>query len=157
MPNLPLKIAALLLTPLVATPLFAQAVIPVRFPAGQTGTTISDSISGRDYKDYRLTLGAGQMFHVKMTTLRGSPYFNVIEPSGGDVAIFVGSTSGDEFSIRTSRAGPYTIRVYQMRASGRRGETAGYRLAVSARGGGMRPTHPNAPAHHPADAGRRAE
>lgn len=153
MSHLRLKFAVLLLTPLTAAPLFAQSVVPVRFPAGQIGTSITDSITGRDYKDYRLTLGVGQMFNVKMTTLRGSPYFNIIEPGGGDVALFVGSTSGAQFSGRTRAAGAYTIRVYQMRASGRRGETAGYRLTVSARGGeGTHTGHPNAPAHHPGDA-----
>ena len=59
-----------------------------------------------------------------------------MEPGAGSVAIFVGSNSGNQFEVRTGRAGVYTIRVYQMRATGRRGEIARYALSIAARGGG---------------------
>lgn len=133
-----------------SAPLWAQSVIPVQFPTGQSGTTITDRIVGRDYKDYRISLRAGQMLSVSMQTVRGSPYFNVVEPGAGDVAIYNSSINGPAFEGRTRMRGDYTVRVYQMRASERRGEVATYRLTIGARGSGM--SHPTAPAHHPADA-----
>lgn len=130
-------------------PLWAQAVIPVSFPTGQTGTTITDRIVGNDYKDYWINLRAGQVLSVNLRTLRGSPYFNIIEPNGGDVAIYVGSTSGPQTELRTNMTGNYTIRVYQMRATGRRGEVASYRLSIDANG---TVAHPHAPRHMAGDA-----
>lgn len=149
MKNIRLAFAAAMLIP-TSAPLWAQAVVPVRFPAGQTGTVVNDRIVGRQYKDYRIGLRAGQMLSVNMATLRGSPYFNIIEPGAGDVAIYVGSTSGANFEARTAKSGAYVVRVYQMRAAERRGEVAGYRLSIRATGGPA--AHPTAPAHHPADA-----
>lgn len=133
-----MRIASLLL-PLsiaLATPLAAQQVQNVEFPRGSTGTTVNGTIRGEQYIDYQIRLGAGQMFSVSMQGLGGSPYFNVMEPGAGSVAIFVGSNSGNQFEVRTGRAGVYTIRVYQMRATGRRGEIARYALSIAARGGG---------------------
>lgn len=144
-----LAFAATLMIPLSA-PLWAQAVVPVRFPAGQTGTVVTDRIVGRQFKDYRVNLRAGQMLSVNMATVRGSPYFNIIEPGAGDVAMFVGSTSGSDFEVRTRMSGGYVVRVYQMRADERRGAIAAYRLSIGATGGAA--VHPTAPAHHPADA-----
>ena len=133
-----------------AVPVLAQQVVPVAFPAGQAGTTITDTIAGRQYKDYRVNLRAGQRLSVQLTTLRGSPYFNVIEPNAGDVAVYIGSTSGPQADLRTSKSGNYVIRVYQMRNEERRGTLARYYLTINARGGGS--THPGAPSHASGDA-----
>ena len=152
MNRLTLAIAAAVLVPAASAPLWAQQVIPVRFPAGSTGTTFNGHIQGRQFKDYRIGLRAGQMLSVNMNTLRGNPYFNVMEPGQTSVAIFVGSTSGSQMEVRTSKTGNYTIRVYQMRNDERRGAAADYRMTISARGGGMGMGHPNAPSHHPGDA-----
>ncbi|QNM83732.1 hypothetical protein H8M03_05270 [Sphingomonas sabuli] len=143
-------------TALVPAAAFAQAVVPVHFPAGQSGTEITGSINGQEYKDYRINLRAGQMLSVRMATVSGSPNFNVMEPGQAEVAIYNSSTSGETMEVRTAKSGDYTIRVYQMRASGRRGEAAAYRLSVSA-GGGATATqlpshHAHAPAHRSADA-----
>jgi hypothetical protein len=148
-----LLLAAAVMTPLAAVPASTQSVSPVNFARGASSTTIEGSIRGDQYIDYRIAVRAGQMLRVNMTTVRGSPYFNVMEPGSSDVAIFVGSTSGADFEARTRMAGAYTVRVYQMRASGRRGEVAAYRLRMAAGGGGGGAgAHPDAPAHHPADA-----
>ncbi|OBV10580.1 hypothetical protein [Erythrobacter dokdonensis] len=121
---------------LAAAPVAAQRVEQVHFARGASGTTIDASIVGEEYIDYHLTLAAGQMLSVSLQDRGGSAYFNVIEPGAGNVAIYNSSTSGQTFEARTRMAGTYTIRVYQMRASGRRGERASYRLNISATGSG---------------------
>jgi len=120
----------------VAAPVQAQHVEPVHFARGATGTTIDGRIVGRDYIDYQLRLSAGQMLAVSLQDRQGTAYFNVIEPDAGDVAIYNSSTSGQQVEVRTSQSGVYTIRVYQPRAQGRRGERASYRLTISATGAG---------------------
>lgn len=121
---------------LTTAPSFAQQVQPVHFARGTTGTTIDGSIVGDRYIDYHLSLSAGQMLSVTIRATGGSPYFNVIEPNAGNVGIFNSSDSGDQFEARTARSGVYTIRVYQMRATARRGARASYRLVISATGSG---------------------
>lgn len=120
---------------LCSSPVLAQKVQDVEFSRGSTGTSITGSITGRNFIDYRIRLGVGQMFSVNMRVLGGTPYFNVLEPGSTVEAIFVGSRSGNQFEVRTGRAGVYTIRVYQMRSSERRGETARFTLNISARTG----------------------
>lgn len=131
-----LALALIPLSIVLAAPSAAQRVQDVTFARGTTGTTVNGTISGDQYVDYRIRLGAGQFLTVSLQGLGGSPYFNVMEPGSDGAAIFVGSNSGDRFEATTGRAGVYTIRVYQMRATGRRGEIARYALSVSARAGG---------------------
>lgn len=146
-----LCVAASLLTPVMATPLSAQAVERVHFRAGKSSTVITDRIVGRQYKDYRVGVRADQTLKVNLRQTAGTPYFNVLEPGSSDVAIFVGSTSGGEFEARTAKSGEYTVRVYQMRADERRGRTAAYHLSIAAfdavGGNGL-----GAPAHMRGDA-----
>jgi hypothetical protein len=63
-----------------------------------------------------------------------SAYFNVLPP-GTEVAMFVGSTSGNRFTAALPADGVYTIRVYLMRNAARRNETAQYTLEVGIAGG----------------------
>lgn len=49
--------------------------------------------------------------------------------------MFVGSTSGNRFDGALRASGDYRIRVYLMRAAGRRGEQTGYSLKVRVGGG----------------------
>ncbi len=146
-----LLIAAILLTPFASVPAWTQSVSAVNFARGASSTTINGSIRGDQFIDYRIVVRAGQMLRVNMITQRGSPYFNVLEPGSRDLAIFVGSTSGENFEARARVGGAYTVRVYQMRASGRRGEVAAYRLSIAAGGSGST-GNATAPAHHNGDA-----
>ena len=149
-PSFLLLATALALTPMA--PANAQSVVPVQFDRGASSTSINGVIRGRQYIDYRIVVRRGQQMSVALSPRRGSPYFNVIEPGAGDVAIFNSSTSGQRFSGMTQRSGAYTIRVYQMRASGRRGEVATYGLDISVSGGRPSAGHPHAPSHNGADA-----
>jgi len=144
-----IPLAATLMAPLAVTPAFAQQVQNLQFARGATGSTAAGSIRGDQYVDYRVTVLAGQRMNITLQPTRGSPYFNVLEPGSTDVAVYNSSMDGQRYGGTTARSGTYTIRVYQMRASGRRGEVASYRLTVSVSGaaaGGA------APSHRPADA-----
>lgn len=95
-------------------------------------------IRGPVTRDYVVGATAGQTMRVRLT---GSPNlnFNVLPPGSNDSAIFIGSTEGNSFAGTLSVSGAYKIRVYQMRASARRGEVGNFRLsvAVDGRGAGM--------------------
>lgn len=154
-----LAFAALLLTPTIAAPLAAQQVSPVQFQRGATSTVVSGTIVGRQYRDYTLSVRAGQDLSVAMAVTRGSPYFNVMAPGAGEVAVYNSSMGAQRWQGRAERTGVYTIRVYQMRASGRRGEAASYRLTMSAAGRGAmgggghgQASHPWAPSSPAGDA-----
>lgn len=147
-----LILAAALLAPVVAPAAYAQTVQPVEFARGTSSSTIHGAIRGNSYTDYRIVVRAGQRLSVTLTPVKGSPYFNVMEPGSQDVAIYNSSNSGQTYTGTTARNGAYTIRVYQMRAAGRRGETADFRLTLSVTGHGSATTHPSAPSHFPGDA-----
>jgi len=143
--------AAALISPIAASPALSQTVQPIEFARGTTSSTVHGAIRGNSYTDYRIVVRAGQQMSINLSPMKGSPYFNVMEPGSKDVAIFNSSTSGQSYTGTTARNGAYTIRVYQMRASGRRGEVADFRLTVSVTGRGAS-AHPSAPSHMPGDA-----
>lgn len=112
----------------------------VRFAKGASSSTIQGTLRGDKTIDYKLRARAGQNLSVTLKTSNGGNYFNVLPPRSNDVAIFVGSTSGNEFSAALPADGEYTIRVYLMRSAARRNELATYTLSVGITGaGGGRP------------------
>jgi hypothetical protein len=144
-----LPIAIAMMTPLAVTPVYAQEAKNIQFARGTTGSTVSGSINGDQYIDYRISVRAGQRMDINLQRTKGSPYLNVLEPGSNDVAVYNSSMNEQRYSGTTAKSGTYTIRVYQMRATARRGETASYRMTVSVTGaaaGAM------APSHRPADA-----
>ncbi len=123
----------------VTTTAVAQIVTTnVVFPRGAVATTLAGTIRGPVTRDYVVRANAGQTMRVRLT---GSPNlnFNVLPPGSNDSAIFIGSTEGNSFAGTLSVSGAYKIRVYQMRASARRGEVGNFRLsvAIDGRGAGM--------------------
>ena len=70
----------------------------LRFAKGASTTVTKGQIKGYQYVDYLLRGSAGQTLSVAMKTGNGANYFNVIAPGGGDVAMFIGSMSGERFS-----------------------------------------------------------
>jgi hypothetical protein len=144
-----IPLAVALMAPLVVTPAHAQQAQDIQFARGTTGSTVAGSIRGDQYIDYRMTVRAGQRINISLQPTKGSPYFNVLEPGSIDAAVYNSSVNGQRYNGTTARSGTYTIRVYQMRATGRRGETASYRMTVSVSGAAASGT---APSHRPADA-----
>jgi hypothetical protein len=87
----------------------------------------------------RLHAGAGQTLAVTFKPRSLSACFNVLPPGSKDVAIFVGSTSGNHFKNVLAADGVYTIRVYLMRSAARRHETSDYALTIRMEGKVLEP------------------
>ena len=107
---------------------------PVHFERGASSATLEGSLKGDKTIDYKLHVRAGQTMTVGMKTDNTANYFNVLPPGSEDVAVFVGSTGGNDWSGTLAADGEYTIRVYLMRSAARRNETAHYTLAVGITG-----------------------
>jgi hypothetical protein len=120
---------------LVTTPLVsAEGGIreqQVQFKKGESGATIKGSIKGDQNVDYKLRANAGQTMVVKFKPSNASAYFNVLPP-GSEEAIFIGSTSGNDFSGQLAASGEYTIRVYLMRNAARGAMRAPSTRSISA-------------------------
>lgn len=102
----------------------------VQFKPGTTSSTTQGSIKGYQIVDYVLNARQGQYINVSMATKHSGTYFNILEPGETDVAIFNGSTSGNQYEGTLSKNGDYKIRVYMMRSAARRNEVANYRLEM---------------------------
>ena len=106
----------------------------VRFAQGESSATTKGTIKGDRTIDYKLRAKAGQTMSVALKASNGANYFNVLPPGSKDVAIFVGSTGGNEWTGKLEADGEYTVRVYLMRSTARRGETSNYTLTVGITG-----------------------
>ncbi|MCL6261926.1 hypothetical protein [Craterilacuibacter sp. RT1T] len=106
----------------------------VQFAKGKSSATINDTIKGDLTIDYTLRARAGQTMSVKLATKNGANYFNVLPPGSNDEALFVGSSSGNEWTGVLPDEGEYKVRVYLMRSAARRNEVANYTLTVGITG-----------------------
>jgi hypothetical protein len=102
----------------------------VHFTPGTSGATFEGKIKGYEAVDYVLEASAGQQMNVSMGTDNPSSYFNILPPGESDAAMFIGSTSGNQFEGTLPKSGDYKIRVYMMRNAARRDEVANYRLEM---------------------------
>jgi len=108
----------------------------IRFAAGASSATVKGSITGDKTVDYKLGARAGQTMSVTLKTSNPSNYFNVLPP-GSESAVFIGSTSGNEWTGALEADGEYTVRVYLMRSAARRNAKANYTLTVGITGGSV--------------------
>jgi hypothetical protein len=122
----------LLATLLVSTTALAGDIRTerVHFHKGANSATVHGTIKGRETVDYVLGARKGQSMNVSMATDNGANYFNIIAPGKADEAMFVGSTSGNQFEGTLPANGDYKVRVYLMRSAARRDEAAKYRLEM---------------------------
>jgi hypothetical protein len=102
----------------------------VHFKPGTSSATIKGKIKGYETVDYVLEASKGQQMNVSMATKNGATYFNILAPGENEVAMFIGSTSGNQFEGALPKSGDYKIRVYMMRNAARRDEIANYRLEM---------------------------
>ena len=102
----------------------------VHFKHGATSAVVEDSIKGYQTVDYVLGARKGQSMNVSMATDNGANYFNILAPGENEVAMFTGSTSGNQFEGTLPANGDYKVRVYMMRSAARRDEVAKYRLEM---------------------------
>ncbi len=107
---------------------------PLQFAKGASSATVKGTLKGDKTIDYKLRAKAGQTMSVTLKTSNGANYFNVLPPGSTGEAIFVGSTSGNEWTGPLPADGEYTVRVYLMRSAARRNETANYTLTVGVTG-----------------------
>ena len=105
-----------------------QHAIP--FMPGATSATLKGTLKGDQTIDYQLRARAGQTLAVHFKPGNQSACFNILPP-GSEEALFIGSTSGNDFTGKLSADGTYTIRVYLMRSAARRNETTQYTLDVA--------------------------
>jgi hypothetical protein len=124
---------------------------PIQFAKGASSATVKGTIKGDQTVDYTVRARAGQTMSVKLDTRHTANYFNVLPPGSNDVAIFIGSTSGNDWSGALAADGEYTIRVYLMRSAARRNETAKYTMTVGIAGGAAA-SPPSAHVERPWDA-----
>jgi hypothetical protein len=118
----------------LSAPAVAQEKIPVQFAKGTSSATVKGTIKGDQYRDYLVNARAGQTMTVTLANPDGRAFFNVLPPGSADEAVFVGSSSGNSFRGGVPGNGNTTIRVYQMRATARRGEVANYTLTIGVAG-----------------------
>ena len=129
--RVPLLLAALIA--IATSPALARDEIrteKVEFKRGATSATINGKIRGYEVVDYVLEASKGQQMNVSMATDNLASYFNILAPGEENQAMFVGSTSGNQFEGGLPKSGAYKIRVYMMRSAARREEVANYRLEM---------------------------
>lgn len=108
----------------------------IQFERGASSAAVEGSITGYEIVDYLLGAREGQSMNVSMATNNGANYFNILAPGETEVAMFIGSTSGNQYEGVLPESGDYTIRVYMMRSAARRNEVANYRLEMIIATGG---------------------
>ena len=130
-----LALTLLLMTSFVALSRAADGIVTkrVQFARGASSATLKSALKGDAIHDYVLGAKAGQTMRVALKTGSTSAYFNVLPP-GSEDALFMGSTSGNQWSGTLPADGDYRVRVYLMRNAGRRNETATYTLSVGITG-----------------------
>jgi len=144
---------AILSAPLAIAALIAASVVPafaagdirterVQFKPGTSGATIEGRIKGYETVDYVLEAAKGQSMTVSIATDNASNYFNILAPGEDSVAMFIGSTSGNQFEGALRASGDYKIRVYLMRSAARRNEVANYRLEMVVTGAAEKTASP---------------
>lgn len=129
-----MKTSLLLFCLLGATPAFALAAdtvttVPVQFAKGASSTAIKGSFKGYDTVLYTLSAKAGQHMKVGLTG-SGNANFNLFAPGdkpGESTALGSGSV-GQDWSGALPASGTYSVQVYQMRASARRGTKVDYSI-----------------------------
>lgn len=107
----------------------------IEFAKGATSATVKGSIQGDQTIDYTLRAWAGQTLTASLKSSHRANYFNVLPPGSQGEAIFIGSTSGNEWRGTLEADGTYTLRVYLMRSAARRNERADFTLGVGIAGG----------------------
>ena len=110
------------------------SVVPVQFTKGAQSATVKGTFKGYDSINYTLVAKAGQTMTVSISG-SSNANFNIFAPGAvPGQAEALGTGNVDEIWQGTLPAsGKYTIQVYQMRASARRGEAVPHTLTVSIR------------------------
>ncbi|MEO0405737.1 MAG: hypothetical protein AAF289_00140 [Cyanobacteria bacterium P01_A01_bin.135] len=103
----------------------------IQFEPGANSAFVEDAITGYEIVDYVLDVQEGQSANISMATDNLANYFNILAPGETAEALFIGSTSGNQYEGTLPETGDYTVRVYLMRSAARRDEVANYRLEMN--------------------------
>jgi len=117
---------------LISAPAWADDIRSerVQFQKGANSANVQGTVTGYETVDYLLGARKGQSMNVSMATDNSANYFNIIAPGKSDEAMFIGSTSGNQYEGSLPASGDYKVRVYLMRSAARRDEVAKYRLEM---------------------------
>ena len=114
----------------------------VTFAAGADSIRLQGQLKGDQTVDYTLRAGAGQTLTVELKGSNLQNYFNVIA-AGSDSALFIGSTSGNNFRGLLPSDGDVRVRLYLMRPAARRQESSTYSLRIGISGTPLAPLPPS--------------
>lgn len=128
-----LVLAAAAMAVFAAAPEADRRVEAVQFAKDSSKAAVSGTLKGDQYVDYKVRGSAGQTLVVMLKPSNLQNYFNIHSP-GNDSAMFIGSTSGNQFKRILPNDGEYMVRVYLMRAAARRNETSNYTLNLALEG-----------------------
>lgn len=129
-----INIAVLAALALGAREVYGQSVSEVQFAPGASSAEVDGSITGDEYADFVLGAKAGQTMNAALTigesSGNGTAYFNILPPGSDNVAIYIGSSEGNEAEVALPADGDYKVRVYQMGDDRDSGKTTGFTIAV---------------------------
>lgn len=108
------------------------SVVPVQFAKGAQSATVKGTFKGYDSINYTLVAKAGQTMTVNISG-SSNANFNVFAPGAvpGQAEAMGTGYVDEKWQGTLPTSGKYTIQVYQMRASARRGEAVPHTLSVS--------------------------
>jgi hypothetical protein len=110
------------------------SVVPVQFAKGAHSADVKGTFKGYDSINYTLVAKAGQTMTVNISG-SSNANFNVFAPGAvpGQAEAMGTGYVNEKWQGTLPASGKYTIQVYQMRASARRGEAVPHTLTVSIR------------------------
>lgn len=115
--------------------------VPVHFTKGSHSASVKGSFRGYDTGHYTLAARAGQSMTVKISG-SSNANFNVFAPGdqpGQATALGRGYVGGD-WTGSLPADGTYTVQMFQMRASARRGEKVAFTLQIAIDGAANKAT-----------------
>jgi hypothetical protein len=107
-----------------------QSSKSIFFQDGKNSTTVTGTVKGRQYVDYKLNILAGQTLSVSINSKSTSVNFNVLPPGSKDVAIYNSSINGNNYSEVAEKSGLYAIRIYLMGAAESENRSVNFGLTV---------------------------
>ncbi|KQI71207.1 hypothetical protein AN191_14110 [Loktanella sp. 5RATIMAR09] len=124
--------------PVIAAALGETRTAQVRFAAGSSGTSITDTIAGRELVLYTIGAEAGQRMAITLIPSNQATYFKLYAPGTGpgDEALAVSQTTPalNAFDGTLPLSGEYTVAISMMHGGARQDERSDYTLTISISG-----------------------